>query len=123
MPRGGDVRPRTGDGERERPERSERRPPRQSRGGSDEEALRLRDEGNSFAAVARSLNLKRANEARACFLRALRQRPEPEQTQLVARERARLDQLEIRIRDRDKDDPTRLERRLGALEVMRSAIS
>jgi len=117
------VRPRTGEGERERPDRPERRAPRQSRGGSDEEALRLRDEGRSFAAVARSLNLKRANEARAGFLRALRQRPEPEQTQLVERERARLDQLETRIRDRDKDDPTRLERRLVALEAMRAAIA
>jgi hypothetical protein len=123
MPRGGDVRQRNGDGERERPERPDRRGPRQSRGGSDEEALRLRDEGRSFAAVARTLNMKRANDARASFLRALRSRPEDEQAKLIERERARLDQLEVRIRDRDKDDQVRLDRRLAALETMRSAIA
>jgi hypothetical protein len=56
-------------------------------------------------------------------MRALRQRPDSERAELVARERARLDQLEVRIRDRDKDDPTRLDRRLGALEKLRSSLS
>jgi hypothetical protein len=59
----------------------------------------------------------------AAFLRALHQRPEAEKVDLITRERARLDQLETRIRDRDKDDPTRLDRRLIALEKLRSSLS
>jgi hypothetical protein len=68
------------------------------------------------------LNLKRANDALAGFLRALRDRPEDDQARLIERERHRLDQLETRIRDRDKDDPTRLERRLAALENLRGSL-
>ena len=90
---------------------------------SDEEALKLRDEGHSYAGVARSLKLKRANEAHAAFIRALRRRPDDEQERLVDRERSRLDRLEERIRDGDKEDPTLLERRLAALERLRKAVS
>jgi hypothetical protein len=68
------------------------------------------------------LNLKRSNDALAAFLRALRQRPDSERAELIGRERARLDILEARIRDRDKDDPTRLDRRLIALERLRSSL-
>jgi hypothetical protein len=73
--------------------------------------------------VARSLNLKRSNDALAAVMRALRQRPDAERADLIVRERARLDTLEARIRDRDKDHPTRLDRRLGALEKLRSSLS
>ncbi len=73
--------------------------------------------------MARSLNLKRSNDALAAVLRALRQRPDDERAELIVREHARLDTLEARIRDRDKDDPTRLDRRLGALETLRSSLS
>jgi hypothetical protein len=68
------------------------------------------------------LNLKRSNDALAAFLRALRQRPDMERAELIGRERARLDVLEARIRDRDKGDPTRLDRRLIALERLRSSL-
>jgi hypothetical protein len=68
--------------------------------------------------VARSLNLKLA-----AVMRALRQRPDAERAELIVREHARLDTLEARIRDRDKDDQTRLDRRLGALETLRSSLS
>lgn len=101
-------------------ERNEPRGPR--RGSGDEDALRLRDEGRSYAAVARSLNLKRSNDAHAAFIRALRQRPDDEKALLIGREQIRLDQLEARIRDRDKDDPTRLDRRLIALERLRTSL-
>jgi hypothetical protein len=73
--------------------------------------------------VARSLNLKRSNDALAAVMRALRQRPDDERAELIVREHARLDTLEARIRDRDKDNPTRLDRRLGALETLRSSLS
>lgn len=120
VPRGREPRSRDNDRETER-DRKESRGPR--RGSSDEDALRLREEGRSYASVARSLNLKRSNDALAAFLRALHQRPEAEKVDLISRERARLDQLEARIRDRDKDDPTRLDRRLIALEKLRSSLS
>jgi hypothetical protein len=120
LPRDRDTRPRDHDRDNER-ERKDWRGPR--RGSSDEDALRLREEGRSYAAVARSLNLKRSNDALAAVMRALRQRPDAERAELIGRERGRLDQLEARIRDRDKDDPTRLDRRLIALERLRSSLS
>lgn len=82
----------------------------------------MREQGRSFAAVARSLGLKRATDARAAFLRALRGRPQPERGEIAARERQRLDQLEVRIRDRDADEPEKLERRLGALAKLRDGL-
>jgi hypothetical protein len=121
VPRGGrESRDRDQDRDQDR-ERKDSRGPR--RGSSDEDALRLREEGRTYASVARSLNLKRSNDALAAFLRALHQRPDVERAELIGRERARLDQLEVRIRDRDKDDPIRLDRRLGALEKLRSSLS
>lgn len=122
LPRGREPRSRDQDRDNDRDrDRKDSRGPR--RGSSDEDALRLREEGRSYAAVARSLNLKRSNDALAAFLRALHQRPDTERAELIGRERARLDLLEVRIRDRDKDDPTRLDRRLGALEKLRSSLS
>src|SRR5580698_8273207 len=120
MPRGREPRSRDQDRDSDR-ERKDSRGPR--RGSSDEDALRLREEGRTYASVARSLNLKRSNDALASFLRALHQRPEAERAELIGRERVRLDQLEARIRDRDRDDPTRLDRRLGALEKLRGSLS
>jgi hypothetical protein len=68
------------------------------------------------------LSFKRSNDAHAAFIRAVRQRPDEEKAQLIGRENVRLDQLEARIRARDKDDPTRLERRLTALEILRKSL-
>src|ERR1700686_871275 len=101
LPRGREPRARDQDRDSER-ERKDSRGPR--RGSSDEDALRLREEGRSYAAVARSLNLKRSNDALAAVMRALHQRPDAERAELIGRERVRLDQLEARIRDRDKTD-------------------
>lgn len=124
VPRGREPRSRDQDRDRDHDrdrDRKDSRGPR--RGSSDEDALRLREEGRTYASVARSLNLKRSNDALAAFLRALHQRPEAERAELISRERVRLDQLEARIRDRDRDDPTRLDRRLGALEKLRGSLS
>jgi hypothetical protein len=72
--------------------------------------------------VASSLGLKRSSDARAAFLRALARRPENERARLSKRELERLDQLEARIRDRDRDAPEKMQRRLGALAVMRDTL-
>jgi hypothetical protein len=104
----------------ERPRRAER--PRQPRRDVDEEVVSLREKGESYSAVARALGLKRAMDAQAAFVRAVRSRPDPERAALSKRESLRLDQLEERIRSRDAEDPVKLERRLSALEALRQAL-
>jgi hypothetical protein len=88
----------------------------------DEEALVLREKGQTFAAIARSLGFKRAGDARVAFLQALRKREGAEREELTRRESGRLDALEVRIRARDADDQEKMERRLAALEKMREAL-
>jgi hypothetical protein len=85
--------------------------------------LTLRDQGKSFSAVARTLGLRRANDAHAAFLRALRQRSDEDRARIVKREFDRIDELERRIRSRDADQPEKLERRVAALEPHRQALS
>jgi hypothetical protein len=104
----------------DRPRRAER--PRQPRRDVDEEVVSLREKGESYSAVARALGLKRAMDAQAAFVRAVRSRPDPERAALSKRESLRLDQLEERIRSRDAEDPVKLERRLTALEALRQAL-
>lgn len=82
----------------------------------------LREQGRSFAAIARTLGLKRAADARQAFLRELRSSTDEERPSLVAREMERLDQLEARIRARDVDEPDKLQTRLGALAAMRESL-
>jgi hypothetical protein len=45
-----------------------------------------------------------------------------ERARLSKREMERLDQLEARIRDRDRDAPEKMQRRLGALAIMRDTL-
>jgi hypothetical protein len=82
----------------------------------------MRESGKTFAAVARNLGLKRAVDAQAAFLRALRRREGEERNALVQREDARLVQLEARIRTRDAADPEKMERRLLALAKLREQL-
>jgi hypothetical protein len=103
---------------RDRPDSRPARPP----GNSDEQALALREAGKTYAAVARSLGLKRAVDAQAAFLRALRRREGDERNGLVERETARLVQLEARIRTRDAADPEKMKRRLLALAKLREQL-
>ena len=119
LPRDRDPRAR---GERDDDSGRSDRPARPRAGSTDDEALRLRETGRSYAAIAQSLQLKRANDALAAVRRARKRRPEDEQAVLVANERGRLDQLEARIRSRDRADPARLERRLAALEALRQSL-
>jgi hypothetical protein len=72
--------------------------------------------------VARSLGLKRAVDAQAAFLRALRTRQGDERNGLVERESARLVKLEARIRTRDAEEPEKMERRLLALAKLRQQL-
>jgi hypothetical protein len=65
------------------------------------------------------LGLKRANDARQAFLRALAKREGAERDALLRGELKRLDELEARIRSRDESEPDKLARRLAALESLR----
>lgn len=107
---------RDGDGRRDRS------PSRQRHETTDDRALSLRDSGRTFAAVASTLGLKRASDARAAFLRALARQPDTERQRLRQRELERLDKLEARIRDRDSEQPEKRERRLAGLARMRETL-
>lgn len=120
----GCVLPRPGRPDRSRADGSDTNgdrggPRSQARRTTDADALALREEGRSYAAVARNLGLKRATDARQAFLRGMRARPDEERRLIADRERGRLDKLELRIRERDADDPVKLERRLTALAQLR----
>ena len=95
---------------------------RQTTGGTDAQALTLRESGKSFSAIARTLGLNRATEAHRSYVRALGACDGDERRQLVKNEDARLDQLEQRIRERDAKDVTKLERRLLGVQKLREAI-
>ncbi len=88
----------------------------------DEQVLALRERNASYSTIARHLTLPRATDAHRAFIRAVSSRSGDEQQQLVANERARLDELELRIRGRDAEDPEKLERRLRALGNLRTAL-
>lgn len=85
--------------------------------------MALREEGRSYAAIARTLGFKRAGDAREAFLRELRTRPDDERKLLVQRELERLDKLEARIRAKELEEPGKLETRLGALAAMRESLA
>ena len=120
LPSRGDKRQTTGSEERR--ERPDRKSEARSGRNSDEQALALRDSGQTYAAVARSVGFKRAVDAQAAFLRAMRQREGDERNLLIQRESVRLDELEARIRTRDAADPVKMERRLTALANMRQML-
>jgi hypothetical protein len=108
----------------ERPSGSSRPEPAfANRISADTEALRLREKGLSYAAVARSLGLKRATDARSAFERALRASPGEDHAGIMAREHQRLNALEVRIRERDREQPEKTERRLAALARLREGLS
>jgi hypothetical protein len=82
----------------------------------------MREQGRSFAAIARNVGLKRPADARKAFLRELRSRSYEERQGLVERELERLDKLEAHVRARDADEPDKLEPRLSALAAMRASL-
>ena len=88
----------------------------------DEQALFLRDQGRSFAAIAGVLDLAGALEANAAFNRALRRRTPSEQAALRSREMARLDALGERLRNRDGVSEEELARQLHGVKRLRKTL-
>jgi hypothetical protein len=88
----------------------------------DEQVLTLRDQGRSFAGIARELEFEGALGANAAFNRALRRRPAAEQEALRNREVARLDALGERVRRRDDLNDEEVARRLRGLQRLRKTL-
>jgi len=88
----------------------------------EEQALLLRDEGRSFAGIARVLDLTGALEANAAFNRALRRRSPAEQAALRSREMARLDALGERLRRREDISEEELARQLHGVKRLRKTL-
>lgn len=88
----------------------------------DEQALSLRDEGHSFAAIARTLDLAGALAANAAFNRALRRRSPAEQAAVRSREMVRLDALCERLRNRAGVSEEELARQLHSVQRLRKTL-
>ncbi len=88
----------------------------------DEQALLLREQGRSFAGIARVLDLSGALEANAAFNRALRRHTPAEQAALRSREMARLDALGERLRRREGVSEDELARQLYGLQRLRKTL-
>jgi hypothetical protein len=88
----------------------------------DDQVLLLRDEGRSFAGIARELDFAGALDANAAFNRALRRRPANEQAALRSREMARLDALGERLRKREDVSEEELARQLRGVKRLRKTL-
>jgi hypothetical protein len=91
-------------------------------GHRDEQALLLRDQGRSFAAIAQELDLAGAIDANAAFNRALRLRSADEQSALRIREIARLDALSERLRTREGVSEDELARQMHGVQRLRKTL-
>ena len=89
---------------------------------ADEQALVLRSQSKSFAKIAESLGLGRADEANEAFNRALRRRPLEEQATIRAAENARLDRLQRAVTADEKRTREDIDRRLRAVERLRTRL-
>jgi hypothetical protein len=106
------------------PERASSGPRRRgSSKDTDAQSLELREKGNSFSAIARTLGFDRATEAQKSYVRALSTHEGEERRRLVKNEEVRLDELEQRIRERDAADVEKVERRLRGVKKLRESIS
>jgi hypothetical protein len=88
----------------------------------DDQVLQLRDEGRSFAGIARELDFAGALEANAAFNRALRRRAPAEQAAVRSREMARLDALGERLRNREDVSEEELARQLRGVKRLRKTL-
>jgi len=86
-----------------------------------ERVIALRSEGNSFADIAKTVGVKRSQDAFKLFVGAVEQRPARQRTKLRAEESARLDALERRIRH--KDDADKRDRKLASLGKLRKLLA
>jgi hypothetical protein len=88
----------------------------------DERVLALRDQGRSFVAIAKELELSNANDAIAAFNRAFERIDPPDQEALRTREVARLDALGEQVRGRKDLSEEEIGRRLKGLVRLRKAL-
>lgn len=88
----------------------------------DNEVLVLREQGRSFANIARALGFEGATTANVAFNRALRRLPASEQESLRGREMARLDALGERLRQRQDLDEAEMARRARTLDRLRKKL-
>jgi hypothetical protein len=83
--------------------------------------IALRSEGSSFAEIAKTVGVKRSQDAFKLFVGAVEKRPVSDRKKLRAEESARLDVLERRIR-RNTDADQR-ERKLASLGKLRNLLA
>ena len=88
----------------------------------DQLVLELRRTGRSFAFIARTLNLGKARDANAAFLRAIDQSPASERKQLRTEELGRLQQLEDTIRADARLAPFDRDKQLDTLKFLRKQL-
>jgi hypothetical protein len=88
----------------------------------DEKVLVLREEGRSFAGIARELGLEKTLDANAAFNRALRRKSPAEQETLRSHEIARLDALAERVRGRDDLDEAEVARRIRSVDRLKRTL-
>jgi hypothetical protein len=88
----------------------------------DERVLALREEGRTYARIARELGIERTLDANAAFNRALRRRPSEEQDSLRSHEMARLDALAERVRRRSDLDEAEVSRRIRSLDRLKKTL-
>ena len=88
----------------------------------DDKVLVLREQGRSFAGIARALGIDGSTQANAAFNRALRRLPTAEQASVRSHEMARLDALGDRVRQRTDLDEVELARRMRSLERLRKRL-
>lgn len=85
--------------------------------------MALREQGRSFASIARVLGLEGAGQANAVFIKALLSLPAPDQENMRSRELARLDVLEGRLRQRNDLDQVEMARRTRTLKRLRKRLT
>jgi len=88
----------------------------------DAKVLALRDQGRSFARIAREMDLAQGLQANVAFNRALRRLPAADQEVARRREMGRLDALGERLRQRDDLDESEVARRMRSLDRLRKAL-
>ncbi len=86
---------------------------------NDDQTLELRQQGKSFAAIAKMLGYERPRDAWLAFNRALRRHTPSEQANLRREEMARLQALTDAVHARKDLTPKERARRLDSVERMR----
>ena len=87
----------------------------------EDRVIALRSDGESFAAIAKTVGVARGLDAFALFVDAVSRRSPSEQTKLRAEENGRLDNLERRTRRRT-DDAER-DRKLASIRKLRERLA